>query len=145
MCLKQAKINCRLNKIESKRYRIFQADVFKGKPASAKSFGVAKYDFILANPPYIPTTRKSEVGKSVLKYEPKQALFGGKDGMKYIKKFLSQAKKHLKPNGKIFMEFDYIQKKGIERLLKQYGYNSPAGGWQFYKDQYGKYRWVATF
>lgn len=133
-CLKQTEINCQINKISKKRYKIIKSDVF----SNIKN----KYDFVLANPPYIPTTRKNKVGKSVLEYEPKQALFGGKDGLLYIKKFLSLAKKYLNPNGKIFMEFDYIQKKRIEKLLKQYGFNSPAGGWQFYKDQYGKYRWV---
>ncbi len=103
----QIKINIKNNFIENGRARVFKSDIF----SKIKD----KYDFIFANPPYIPTTRKSKVEKAVLKYEPKQALFGGKDGLLYIKKFLSQAKKHLSAGGQIFMEFDYIQQKGIDK------------------------------
>jgi len=128
--VEQIKINCKLNNIDKKRYRLIQSDIFK------KVKG--KYDFIFANPPYIATTRKNKIQKSVLKYEPKQALFGGKDGLTLINKFLKDAKKHLNKNGKIFMEFDYVQKKQIEKILKKYKYNN----WEFKKDQYGKWRWV---
>lgn len=126
----QIKINIKNNFIEDGRAGVFKSDIF----SKIKN----RYDFIFANPPYIPTTRKSKVEKQVLKYEPKKALFGGKDGMQYIKKFLAQAKKHLQNNGQIFMEFDSIQQKGIEKLLKKNKYKK----WQFCKDQYGKYRWV---
>jgi len=137
----QIKINCKLNNIDKKRYKVIQSDIFKAKPAFAKSFGEAKYDFIFANPPYIAITRKNKIQKSVLKYEPKQALFGGKDGLVLIDRFLKESQKHLNEQGKIFMEFDYIQKKQIEKLLKKYKYNS----WEFKKDQYGKWRWVVVF
>lgn len=110
----------------------------------------AKYDYIFANPPYVAVSKKHLVQKSVLKYEPKKALFAGKDGMFYINKFLKQAKNYLNPRGTIFMEFSPEQKKEIEKLLtrlranalrrgkEKYKYNS----WEFNKDQYGKYRWV---
>lgn len=129
-CLKQAEINCQINGIDKKRYRVIKSNVFSNIKG--------KYDFIVANPPYIPTKNKNKVQKSVLKYEPKQALFGGKDGMRFINKFLKEAKKHLNPNGKIFMEFDSIQKNQIEKLLKKYKYKK----WEFNKDQFGKFRWV---
>jgi release factor glutamine methyltransferase len=131
--IEQIKINCKLNGIDKKRYRVIQSDVFK----NIKS----KYDFIFANPPYIATTRKNKVQKSVLKYEPKQALFSGKNGLVLINKFLKDAQSHLNDGGKIFMEFDYIQKNQIEKILKKYNYKN----WEFKKDQYNKWRWVVVF
>ncbi len=128
--LKQIKINCLLNKIAQKRYNIIQSDIF----SNVKE----KYDFIFANPPYIPKSRINKIQKSVLKYEPKMALFGGSDGLFYIKKFLKGAIKYLNINGKIYMEFDSIQKRQIEKLIRKYGY----GKCEFFKDQYNKYRWV---
>lgn len=99
-----------------------------------------KYDYIFANPPYVAIKKRQLVQKSVLKYEPKQALFGGQDGFYYIKKFLKQARAHLNKNGKIFMEFSPEQKKGIEKLLKKYNYKS----WEFHKDQFDRWRWVSV-
>jgi len=139
--IEQIKINLRLNKISSKRYRVIKSDVFekvRGKPAPYRTRSGAGYDFIFANPPYVAKERLSEVQESVKKFEPKISWYGGKGGLKYIKKFLKEAKNHLRENGIIFMEIDPLQKEDVEKILKKEDYKK----FKFYKDQFKKIRWV---
>ncbi len=128
--IEQIKINCELNKINKKRYKIIKSDVF------SKIKG--KYDYVFANPPYVATKKIYSLQKSVLKYEPKTALFAGSDGLYYIRKFLEQAKRRLNPNGKIFMEFSPEQKPAIEKIILKNKYSN----YEFKKDQNERWRWV---
>jgi len=128
--IKQIKINLKNNFAMQPKCKVIQSDIF--------SKVKRKYDYILANPPYIPARNKSKIQKSVLKYEPRAALFGGEDGLKYINKFLKQAKRHLNEYGRIYMEFDPPQKDKIEKMLLKCRYKK----WWFFEDQYGKWRWV---
>ena len=130
--VKQIKKNLSLNKIAPKSYKVFGSDVLE------KARG--KYDIILANPPYIATSARKTVQKNVLKNEPRLALFGGKTGLVYIKKLLTQAKNRLAHGGQIWMEFSPAQKPEIEKIL-----NKKYTRWQFQKDQYGKWRFVIIF
>jgi len=126
--LKQIKLNCSLNGIDKERYKVIETDIFSELKG--------KYDFIFANPPYISSQRLETVQKSVLDYEPKEALFGGNDGLLVIKKFLKEAKSHLNPGGKIYLEFGQGQKRKLEKLAKELRYQKP----EFWKDQFGRFR-----
>jgi release factor glutamine methyltransferase len=128
--IEQIKINLKLNKITQSRYGIYRSDLFRGLKGK-------KYDFIFANPPYVALNRIFEVQKDVLESDPAVALFGGKDGMVLIEKFLNQVKDYLKPAGKIFMEFDPLQQKNIKKVLDRDKFRA-----EFKKDQFGKYRWL---
>ncbi len=112
--LEQIEINLKLNKINPKRTRIIKTDIF------SKIQG--KYDLILANPPYVAKERLNEVQFLVKENEPKMAWYGGKRGMVYILKFLKEAKNFLKKYGKIYFEFDPLQRKEIEIILKKGNY-----------------------
>ncbi|HZX50027.1 MAG TPA: methyltransferase, partial [Candidatus Paceibacterota bacterium] len=126
----QIRLNAKLNGINSKRYRVLQSDVFSGVKG--------KYDYILANPPYVPESRKSRVQKSVLEQEPYHAVFGGKDGLQYIREFLGEAEKHVVPGGVVYLEFDSLQKVEVVRLAKEVG----AASVEPCKDQYNKMRYA---
>jgi release factor glutamine methyltransferase len=132
----------------SGRFEVIQSDVFNLVASRGQSFerplkdcppkALKKFDIIFANPPYIPIKRQ-KVQKSVKDWEPHQALYSGVDGLMIIKKFLHEAKKYLNLEGKIYLEFGYGQKGAIEKLLRQNKYKN----WEFHKDQFGKWRWVA--
>lgn len=137
--IEQIEINLKLNKISPKRYRVYKSDLFeKLKGKKPAPYSGAGYDVIFANPPYVAEERIAEVEESVLKEEPKIALFAGKDGLFYIEKFLKEAKNFLKKTGVIYLEFDPKQKEAIKNIIKREGYSS----FQFRKDQFKKYRWA---
>jgi release factor glutamine methyltransferase len=129
----QMKINLKLNKIPKSRYRIFRSNLFE-------RIRNKKYDFIFANPPYVALKRISEVQPAVLKNEPPLALFAGKDGLDYIKRFLREVKNYLNPKGKFYLEFDPQQKPEIEKILIKQKLI-----FEFRKDQFKKWRFLTGY
>lgn len=71
-------------------------------------------DIIVANLPYLSV---NELNKSI-KYEPRKALVGKKQGMEYFEKLLMQAAQKLKINGKVFLEIHPPLLKKIQSLIK---------------------------
>lgn len=128
----QIDINLAINNIDQKRYNIIKSNVFSGLEK--------KYDYILANPPYIPDTNKDQIQKSVILWEPQKALFTKNEGLYFIDKFLGQAQRYLKPKGKIYMEFGYGQKNKIESILKNHRYTK----FEFFKDQFDRWRFLVV-
>ena len=128
--LKQIRLNLKINKIRPGRARVIYSNVL----GNIKT----KYDYILANPPYIATSNKKRVAKGVLKYEPRMALWGGKDGLDIVRIFLKDARLRLTPNGQIYMEFDPGQKKKLEKLIPAFGYSRVS----FHKDQFKRWRYA---
>jgi len=131
--IRQIKLNLALNKMPVSRWRVIKSDVFQNI--------TSRYDFILANPPYIPLKNKRRVVSSVRRHEPPQALWAGQEGLLYIKKFFGSLKKYLTPNGQAWLEFDSPQKNKIAALLKKEKFNR----WKFCRDQFGRWRWVIIF
>jgi len=137
-CLKQIRLNLKINGIDRKRYRIIKSDIFSAFSSTNHPQLTTNYNLILANPPYIGLGEKSVVQKSVLGFEPKQALFAKDNGLFFIKKFLRKAKNYLADKGVIYLEFGYNQKKDIEKLLEKFNYQN----FEFHKDQFNKWRFV---
>jgi len=66
----------------------------------------SKIDLIIANLPYIPSSRIRKLNNSVKNFEPHLALDGGKDGLDLVRKLLEQASLILSKNGVILLELD---------------------------------------
>ncbi|MBI2086614.1 MAG: HemK family protein methyltransferase [Candidatus Zambryskibacteria bacterium] len=99
--------NIRENKLDSSRTRIFGGDLFEQVHDS--------YDFILSNPPYIDPELQHRVQKSVMLYEPRKALYGGKEGMEIIKEIISKAGAYLNDKGILFIEHEPEQVKNFSQ------------------------------
>lgn len=76
-----------------------------------------KYDFILINPPYIPSAVVETLEQEVKDYEPRLALDGGEDGMDIYRKIASEYKNYLNENGTLMLEIGVGQREQIEELF----------------------------
>jgi len=103
-------------KLGIKKENIFSCDINPEVVKHCKNLGFnsiisdlfrninGKYDFIIFNPPYLPEDEKEPKSSRI-------ATTGGKLGSEVINKFLNQAKKHLRENGKIFLLTSSLTKK----------------------------------
>lgn len=73
-----------------------------------------KFDILVSNPPYIPT--EEVVDELILNNEPHIALFGGKDGLKFIREIIHDSKKMLKEKAIIAFEHAYDKAKDIQTI-----------------------------
>lgn len=95
------------------------------------------FDLIIANLPYIPSSRVPRLPESVVKYEPHVALDGGVDGLTLIKKLLLQAKDRLTEQGALILEIDYSHDIADFVEIKEYQY-------EIVQDEFGQNRFLVA-
>lgn len=78
-----------------------------------------KFNLIVCNPPYIETATIETLDKSVKDYEPRLALDGGADGLKFYRILAEQAPKHLEKGGMLVLEIGYNQGEAVKEILAQ--------------------------
>ena len=76
-----------------------------------------KFDIIVSNPPYIKSEEIEKLSKEV-QNEPKVALDGGKDGLKFYKIISREIKNYLKENGTLLMEIGYDEANEVMKLFE---------------------------
>jgi len=86
------------------KVKFIQSDLFENIPD--------KYNIIVTNPPYVDHDW-SWLNHKSLNHEPAQALYADNHGLAIIKRILKQARNHLKPNGKLFLECDPTQHQAV--------------------------------
>jgi release factor glutamine methyltransferase len=80
-------------------------------------------DFIVCNPPYIPTSRLSTLPKEVLDYEPRVALDAGPYGINVFLRLITESLSFLKPEGMLLFEIGERQEGLVSRLFDKDGYH----------------------
>ena len=112
--VKLALHNAKRNGVQE-RFDAVCADLLTEEP-----FGEGEFDAIISNPPYIRTAVVSTLEEELFA-EPRAALDGGEDGLKFYRRILSSYLPCLKQNGFILFEIGFDQSEDIAALSGFYG------------------------
>ena len=104
---------------------IRQSDLFQDLSGS-------RFDMIISNPPYIPSSDCDTLQPEVMK-EPRLALDGGKDGCDLYRRIIREAGSVLVPGGMLMMEMGVHESDILSDMLSNHGYT----GIQIRKDYAG--------
>lgn len=76
------------------------------------------YDYILSNPPYIPSGKLKQLMPDVRDYEPREALDGGPDGLDCYRNIIAKAFPYLNSGGHLIFEVGDDQAGQVEQSLQ---------------------------
>lgn len=113
--LAQARDNAKNNNAEL----AFVQGSFFSLPLSEKSL-----DVMVSNPPYIGCDEISDVDKSVLDYEPGEALFADDEGLAALRAVADWAQYGLKRGGILAMEHGWKQGNSVRLYLEKLGFRN---------------------
>jgi len=76
-----------------------------------------KFDFVISNPPYVGEAEADKVQRQVREFEPKIAVFSGREGMDIYRRLIPEAYEHLRPGGWLVCEIGYSEEENVRALL----------------------------
>ena len=80
-----------------------------------------RFDMIVSNPPYIPTSDIGGLEPEVRDFDPHGALDGGADGLDFYRSLIPVAEEHLHPGGWLLVEVGVGQANYVSRLFIEAG------------------------
>ena len=98
------------------RISLFSGDLFVPFQNSGHEGNI---DFIVCNPPYIPTASLGKLSREIIDHEPRIALDGGPYGIDFYRRLITDSLPLLKPEGMLFFEIGERQEKLVTRLLEK--------------------------
>jgi release factor glutamine methyltransferase len=79
------------------------------------------FDLIVSNPPYV-AAGDEHLGRGDVRFEPRQALVGGRDGLDHLRSIIAQAPNYLADGGWLLFEHGYDQAVACRQMLTEAGY-----------------------
>ena len=81
------------------------------------------FDLIVSNPPYLTNYQFDNADPEVKKYEPKLALVGGDDGLKFYREYSNNLEKLMNKNSYFICEIGVDQRQKCKEIFKNSGLN----------------------
>lgn len=105
--------NAKRHQVEN-RLALLHGDLFT--PIEMKAPEKERFDLIVSNPPYIPTSKISEE----LRFEPREAFDGGPDGFLFYRRIFQEAANFLKRHGSLVLEIGPTSRETFNKLLENH-------------------------
>lgn len=103
------------------KHKVDQRITFQNGDLFAAVGSEERFDIIATNPPYVTTAELETLAMDIRKYEPRQALDGGPDGLNVVRGIVRDAAAHLQPGGSVFVEISPEQGDAVQRLFSEAG------------------------
>ena len=83
------------------RIKLLRGDLFD---PIVEGLDQTKFDLIVTNPPYVSEAEFEKLDKNVRDYEPRSALYGGRDGLDIYRRIVSGVSDFLRADGALMLE-----------------------------------------
>lgn len=118
VAVKNALLNVKKNRLTNVEVKNISLEEF------LKTSKEISFDVIISNPPYVGEFERTLMPKSVVSFEPEDALFAGKLGLEFYKILFEALRVFLKDDGIYFFEIGYNQAKDVKELASSFGFTS---------------------
>jgi ribosomal protein L3 glutamine methyltransferase len=85
-----------------------------------------RYDLIVANPPYVDAKSMKKL-PAEYRHEPRRALAGGEDGLRFVRRILERSAAFLRPRGLLVVEIGRHRRE-LERAFPATPFIWPEAG-----------------
>lgn len=82
-----------------------------------KNLAGCSYDIIVSNPPYIPGHELECLQREVKDFEPRTALYGGRDGLDFYKNIIRLSPQYLNRKSMLAFETGYNQAMAVAEMM----------------------------
>jgi release factor glutamine methyltransferase len=87
----------------------------------------SRFDLILSNPPYVPSSKIGTLPREIAEFEPRIALDGGPDGLEFFRRIVMESGSFLKDGGWLMMELGEGQGEAVAEMVWNTGvFESPC-------------------
>jgi len=124
--LRFASGNAELNRIDNVNF-------VRGDLLSAVRPGCGDFDLLVSNPPYVSTSEFTNLAPEVNRWEPREALIGGDDGLDFYRRIIPDAYRLLAPQALLAFEIGSGQGYAVCELMHEKGFIET----RIYKDYAG--------
>jgi release factor glutamine methyltransferase len=83
-----------------------------------------RFDLVVGNPPYIPSSDIAGLMVDVRDFEPRRALDGGPDGLDLVRTIVREAPERLTPGGLLALEVGFDQGDRVAVLFQSAGFSA---------------------